>query len=365
MKKCLTIVLAICFSQAFGQTNLLPVAKNGRWGLVNEQGQFKLEVQYEFIEYAACAQQFVYDYRGKKGILSNEGKVVSLPIYEDVKLFTASAYGVRQAGKWNLFWNNSPVFQFDLDSIIQLTPSNFAIYENGAGHVYFAESGERSEDTYQRVISPTNQLILAYLNDSVFDLYANQDANPIVKNANELSPLNRSYGYIHTEENKVLLIDWINATVLGRKMSSISHQYGPWFFCKTEQESYLFSAVENRYYRIPELDYLVNLNFPLAVYTYRGKQGIWDLEKGQSIVPPNYEGTFPLDNGFLISNFNRFGILAADGATVIPPRFQSIDTYDNCYVVKLEGKYGLFSKSGKELCPAVYDRIGVFNSNIK
>ena len=365
MKKFLFIALAICVSQAIGQSNLLPVAKNGRWGLVNEQGQFKLEVQYEFIEYAERAQQFVYDYRGKKGILSNEGKVISLPIYEDIQLFTASAYGARQEGKWNLFWNNSPVFQFELDSIVQLTPTNFAAYENGTGHVYFAETGERSADSYQRINSLPNQFILASVNDSLFDLYANQEANPIVKNAIELSPLNRSYGYVHTQENNFFLIDWVNATVLGREMTSISHQYGPWFFYKNDNESYLFSAVENRYYRIPELDYLVNLNFPLAVYNYCGKQGVWDLEKVQSIVPPNFEGALPLDNSFLVSDFNRFGIIAKDGSTLIPLLYQSIDTYDNCYVVQLNGKYGLFSKSGKELCPSVYDRIGVFNSNIK
>lgn len=365
MKKFLIIALAICFSQAFGQTNLLPVAKNGRWGLVNEQGQFKLDVQYEFIEYSSTAQQFVYDYRGKKGILSNEGKVVSQPIYEDVKLFSPNAFGARKNGKWNLFCNNLPVFQFELDSITLLTPSNFALFTKGKCQIYFANSGETAKALYENIKCYSNQFILAYPNDSIFDLYANQNSIPIVKNATQLSPLNQNYIYVHSEENKTLLIDWINGTVLGREMTRITHQYGPWFYCLDESLPLLFSVTNKRYYPIQELDYIVNISYPNAIYSYRGKQGVWNLESGKSVVAPLYEGALPLDNGYLVSNFDRFGILANDGSILIPIIYHSIDTYDNCYVVQLKGKYGLFSKSGKELCPAVYERIGVFNSNIK
>ncbi len=365
MKKFLLIALAICFAHAFGQTNLLPVAKNGRWGLVNEQGQFKLDVQYEFIEFSQKAQQFVYDYRGKKGILSNEGKIISQPIYEDIKLFTPLAFCARLDGKWNLFWKNSPVFQFEFDSIVQLTPTNFAAYENGTGHVYFAETGERSADSYQRINSIPNQFILGSINDSVFDLYANQGANPLVKNAIELSPLNLNYLYVHSEENTIRLVDSKNATVLGREMTSISHQYGPWFYCLEGTEPLLFSVEKNRYYAFHELDYIVNIIYPQVIYSYRGKQGIWNLETEKSIVAPQYEGALPLDNGYLVSDFNKFGILAKDGSTLIPLLYQSIDTYDNCYVVQLNGKYGLFSPTGEELSPAIYNRIGVYNSTIK
>ena len=95
---CFIFIGAALFGRS--QQELYPIAKNGKWGLVNFEGDFICKPIFNYIEYADKGQKFIYNLKGKKGLVGLNGLIITEPIYEDIKLYDATWSSSIKDGKW-------------------------------------------------------------------------------------------------------------------------------------------------------------------------------------------------------------------------------------------------------------------------
>lgn len=358
-------MILVCTSfSTFTQNKLLPVAKNGRWGLVNEQGDFALEVEFEYIEFFKNAQKFTYDFRGKKGIISADGKIIETAKFENIILFDRIWYSTYVDGKYNLIRGNETVIPHQYDSINQVRQNTFLLYTGATAQLYFDRQHKQTEITYSRALTIDTSFVLAYRSDSLFDIYRGLTAELYDSNCVGIE-LYHYWFMRYKSEGKIQIIDRKNQEKIGPKSNHIAYQYATWFYGENEGEQFLFSSNDPKIYPCPKLDQITRIDFPELIYESNGLNGVWNLTQKITILDAEYEGILKIDNWFLLSNYDRFGIANESGKIIIPLSFESIDQYDNCFVVEQNGKFGLMNLAGTALTAPKYDRINVFETNIK
>ena len=78
---CLIIFLILFPLIATSQNNLLPIAKDGKWGLIRHDGTTVLPPVCDYIEYQQAGLKFVYDIKGAMGVLDANGTILIIPLY--------------------------------------------------------------------------------------------------------------------------------------------------------------------------------------------------------------------------------------------------------------------------------------------
>jgi hypothetical protein len=352
----------------FGQNDLFPVAKNGKWGLVQKTGKFALQYQYDYIEYHQASNQFVYEFKGKRGLIGKNGGVISEPIYDDIILIDSSYATYKQNDKWNLVFENKRLFEFKYDSIVPVTSDIFLLYEAELGRFYHGGLQNQSVNSHTHGSFFKEKIIVGHFTDGKYALYSSNDLSLITADIDTIYSI--AYNYSIVEFNgQYQLINLSEQKLVGEPMNDLDYQFGNLFLCHIDNECLLFHAKKDEYYSIPELNgttgFIRDYDFPVLTYAKSGKQGLWDLERSMDILPPNYEVAEVFDREIMVGDFGRFGIFDLSGNAILPLKFESIDVHDNVYVVRQTGSYGVYSKRGKEIVPVTYDKINVFDNNIK
>ncbi|NOQ71296.1 MAG: hypothetical protein GQ574_04810 [Crocinitomix sp.] len=365
MRLLLIIALVlVSIGNSFGQNDLFPVAKNGKWGLVENTGKFILKYQYDYIEYHQASNQFVYEFKGKRGLIGGNGQVNSKPIYDDIQLLDSSWSTYKKNDKWNLAFQSKVLFEFEYDSIVPVTPEIFMLYKDQLGTFYHCGSKTKSVNEHTLGSFFKDGIIVGHFTDNKYALYSTNDLSLLSANVDTFYTKVFNYA-VAVIDGQLQLINMQQQKLVGEPMTDIDYQFGNLFMCHIGYEPRLFNGKKDEYYQVPELDFILDYNYPTLTYVKAGKQGLWDLERSRNILLPKYEVAEIFDREIMAGDFGRFGIFDLSGNAILPMEFQSIDVHDNVYVVQQSGQYGVYSKRGKEIVPVVYDKIKVFDNNIK
>lgn len=358
-------ILFFCISLVgFGQDLLFPVAKNGKWGLVNSSGKFILTYKYDYIEYFPEANKYTYDFRGLKGIINANGKIDSEPIFENVQLIDSSWVSCKQNGKWNLVFNTEEHFGNQFDSVVCVENDLFLLYKSDTASIYNGSFRKTSKELVRSASVFQKTIIVGQGLDNSYHIYRKENLDLLSKHADTI--INISFNYAEIKKGlKSQLVETKEGILVGREMDVNTYQFGNFFYAQEDGAHFLFHGVRDKYFATPELDYVNDVDFPLLTFRKNGRQGVWNLEKGKLLVQPTYENVTSIGGGFLAGDFDRFGIISNSGKVIVPLEYESVDVHDNVYVVQKNGFYGVLSKRGNEIVPTRYTKIGVYDSNIK
>lgn len=363
-----TVFIIACFLlsivNSFGQHDLFPVAKNGKWGLVENTGKFILKYQYDYIEYHKASNQFEYDYRGKKGIIAADGRVITEPIYDDINLIDTNWSTIKQNNKWNLALQNKLVFDFEYDSIIHIYANLFLLYKEELASIYHGQNYTQTTSFFTHATVFDRNIIQGYYPDKQHALYSVNDLSQLAVSVDTLYSDIPNYALAETVDHTIL-IRLPEQKTIGDPMNNVDYQFGNLFLCTIANSPLLLHAKKEEYYELPNLDFIIAHDHPILTYVKDRKQGLWNLDLKRDIMLPKYEVTQFFGNEIMTGNFGRFGIFDLNGNAILPMQFESIDVHDNVYVVKQNGFYGIYSKQGVLIIPLEYDRIKVYDSNIK
>lgn len=365
MKRLIAIILILSTFQLSAQETLLPVAKNGKWGLVNTKGQYILDNQYEYIEFHEISQAFTYNLKNKKGIISHDGRVSSPPIYDHVIFLDSHWVTTKKGDHWNLQKEQDIKLDYAYDSVRKVAPDCFIAYTGATGQLFHANQGVLSSTFYKNAIAPGKGILCAQTSAKKYHVLSQKTFTQLITDIDTIRT--SSAGAIIAQTKNGEIITHPDSTKLIGD-PRISYQYlrnNYYKASKSDGSTELFNLETATYYPAPELDELEVVNLPYLHYTKNGQSGIWDLEKNKTIVPAQFETITPIKNGYLTGSFEQFGIYNKKGEVVLPAVYELIAIYELFYVVKKANKFGLYNLSGKEVLPMAYNRIAVYDHSVK
>lgn len=349
---------------SYGQENLFPVAKNGKWGLVKNTGKFILNYRYDYIEYNQPSDQFEYDYKGKKGLIASTGRMITEPIYDDINLIDTNWSTVKQNNKWNLALKNKLLFGFEFDSIVPIYGNLFLMYKEELASIYNGFNKVQTAHSFTHASIFDRNIVIAHYEDKQRAIYSVNELNLLAINVDTVYVDIPNYAQAKIGK-KVLLINSPDQKVIGEPMDYVDYQFSNLFLCKIDDTPLLLNGKKEAYYGLPDLDFIINFDHPVLSYVKDRKQGLWNVNLQKDIMLPKYEVAQIVGNEIMTGDFGRFGIFDLSGKAILPMAFESIDIHDNVYVVKQNGLYGIYSKRGKKIVPIEYDKIKVYDNNIK
>lgn len=360
----LGILFLIIQSPGLAQGELFPVAKNGKWGLVDSSGQFILSYKYDHIDYFPRADKYVYNSQGKDGIIDGNGTVISEPTYQQIVPIDTNWTISKLDDKWGLFARNEIHFTHQFDSISEIKKDLFFLFNGEKAAIYQGVLKKKTASSFRSTSLFNDQFLLAKDSSGTHQVFWLNPFHFITNQVNKVEKM--GYGYaLLTKTANMQLVALKNGALVGAEMETIAYQFGQLFYCTNKGEHFLFQADENKYYPISVLDFVDDFDFPYLTYTLNGRQGVWNVSTGKQIITPDYEGLKRIPEGFLVTQFNRFGIINNRGDIVLPVSYKSIDIHDKLYIAQTNQNYGVLSKSGNTIVPFDYEKIKVYADNIK
>lgn len=297
----------------------LVVKKGDKVGLVNNLGQQIIPVEYNKIE--PLKEKYKNEYKiigedGKAGVISTSGTKIIEPKYDDIKYInSAEIFAAKIDGKWNLINKKNEVINKDYDDYTYVK-GDYVIVRKGEKYGIITTAGEvKIEPTYEE---------LTY----AFSVYY-------------IAKLNSKYGVINTENTSVIALEYLNLTYLESKEILIAD--------KTNTETVLFDSnltqklvgifvYEDNYIK-------ARINGEDKYYTYKFEE----KEKKDVLSQNTLFVNKDVETG-------KYGFVDSQGNQVVKCTYDDAKE-QNQYgyaAVKLNGLWGVIDKGGKQvLVPSV------------
>lgn len=297
----------------------LVVKKGDKVGLVNNLGQQIIPVEYNKIE--PLKENYKNEYKiigedGKAGVISTSGTKIIEPKYDDIKYInSAEIFAAKIDGKWNLINKKNEVINKDYDDYTYVK-GDYVIVKKGEKYGIITTAGEvKIEPTYEE---------LTY----AFSVYY-------------IAKLNSKYGVINTENTSVIALEYLNLTYLESKEILIAD--------KTNTETVLFDSnltqklvgifvYEDNYIK-------ARINGEDKYYTYKFEE----KEKKDVLSQNTLFVNKDVETG-------KYGFVDSQGNQVVKCTYDDAKE-QNQYgyaAVKLNGLWGVIDKGGKQvLVPSV------------
>ena len=370
--------------------NALLVAKNGKYGLLNDKGQELLAVQYDSI-----VRIHKYRLKVKKGnswsIVDEKGHCLSTKVYNEIQEYSGGAFRVENDGLFgyvnylgrevipcsyqqaSTFVNQRAVVG-SMDSVWIIQPRNERVSNKyntltrlsngklvcnkGGLNGLIDEDGKELQPTVYQEVRIDESLILR-LRKQVewfyFDLRTNRlfgDAfsgcSPFL-NGRAIVSLNTKQGVLNEEGTYVL-------DPIYDSLQLITDSY---YLAKLDT----YTQLMNEYGKALGLKYLQiikSIAFPLVVTTKTGV-GLMN-EKGAEVAKPIYTDIKGLDESyFSVSKGKKAGVLNTLGKEVLPIQYQSVESFSERYFnVQLKNKWGYVDARNKVMIDFQFDSPAIF-----
>jgi len=279
MKFFFTVFLISFFFCGLSQDQLFPVAKNGKWGLVDTDGNFILNYEYSHIEYNFSADKFIYTSASKKGLIDGNGKIISKPEFEHIIFFDSVWYACRNEKKWGLFNNEQIHFEPQFDSIVKIAPSIFLNYNGLKGKLYNGELKKSITSDYIHSFVFNDDLIVAETEIDTYDLINSVQMKTVIEKVDTIYKAGYQYAIVKNETISQL-IDLQEGELIGEPMLNYQYELGNYFKGTAQNgEPFLYHPEKDNYYSIPPYHHTINIDFPYLIFNQKNKN-----------YCPNYSG---------------------------------------------------------------------------
>ena len=364
IRKFLIFLIIVSSSAIWAQhSKLLPIADNGKWGLIHADGKSFLAPTYDYLDYSYIGQKFIYHSKSKVGVIDGKGAVFTEPIYDQVSFLDTSWYCYREGDNWSLMFEDELVLSQNYDSITRLNYEVFRLILNDSIQ-YFNNKTRKLSESYYIDGKVQDNFVLAYKTKGGFDLLNQSDLTVFQK---DLKAYEKK-----TDDLRVLVSD-VDSRILDTSKNQIlfsNYEHiiysNSKYFIGIKNGAYKFLDTESlKSFDIPQSAGISDVNYPFIVFENNSKVGLYNLKTSTIILAPAFDGINFSSNQVYVLKDGLYGLHSMNGQEIIPPSFTDITDYDRFYQVEYAGKKGLISRSGKEIEPSVYNEIRIYDSNIK
>lgn len=288
----------------------LIVKKDNKVGIVNNVGQIIVPVEYKDVKLLKEGYKNEYvivDTNDNQGIISTSGTIIIEPTYKDIKyLNSTEVYAAKIDEKWNLVNKKGEVLNKSYDDYTY-SKGDYVIVKKGEKYGIITSSGDvKIEPTYEKL-------------EYAFSVYY-------------IAKMNGKYGIINTDNTSVVPLEYSSMTYWAEKEIIIAD--------KTETETVLFDSNLTQKLSglfVYEENYIkARINGVDKYYTYKFEQ-----KETKDILIKN--------TLFVSKKDGKYGFVDSQGNVVVDYIYDEAKE-QNQYgyaAVKLNGKWGAIDKGGK------------------
>lgn len=291
------------------EENLL-VVKDNKVGVVNSIGQIIVPIEYKDVKVLKEGyknEYIIVDENDNSGVISTSGTVIVEPAYEDIKFLNSTEiYAAMIDGKWNLINKKGEILNSNYDDYTY-SKGDYVIVKSGEKYGIITTSGEvKIEPTYEEL-------------NYAFSVYY-------------IAKLNGKYGIINTDNTSLIPLEYLSMTYWEDKEILIAD--------RTETETVLFDSNLTEKLTgifVYEEDYIkARVDGVDKYYTYK-----FEEKQSKDILTKN--------TLFVSKKDGKYGFVDSQGNVVVDYIYDEAKE-QNIYgfaAVKLNGLWGSIDKTGK------------------
>ncbi len=291
------------------EENLL-VVKDNKVGVVNSIGQIIVPIEYKDVKVLKEGyknEYIIVDENDNSGVISTSGTVIVEPAYEDIKFLNSTEiYAAMIDGKWNLINKKGEILNSNYDDYTY-SKGDYVIVKSGEKYGIITTSGEvKIEPTYEEL-------------NYAFSVYY-------------IAKLNGKYGIINTDNTSLIPLEYLSMTYWEDKEILIAD--------RTETETVLFDSNLTEKLTgifVYEEDYIkARVDGVDKYYTYK-----FEEKQSKDILTKN--------TLFVSKKDGKYGFVDSKGNVVVDYIYDEAKE-QNIYgfaAVKLNGLWGSIDKTGK------------------
>lgn len=300
------------FADAFGLGRKAIVAKNGKYGIIDEFGKIALPLEYDFIE--------------QPSLYSNYANIFLATKHNFVKV---------------------------LDENLNVIPiTNIASYLDYNGSVFVTD-----EENKMGLVNYKGQQTIPFLYDTLYQMWSVPDME----------------GFIAKKDGYFGLISFDNKVIQPFKYKFIYALNG--FAVYVNQDNMVgmyddngkimipfeYEAINKTYYNKSTYDKMFPGVEDIYIVQKNGKIGTID-DKNNVIIPIIYDGLSGWveygPKAHFVKNNGKYGLISHSGKIIIPIEYEYVGLPRNGVIhVKKDGRNGVISWDNKEILPFIYDKI--------
>ena len=307
------------FSQQF-----FPIKINKKWGLIDSEGRVVLKPDYDAIGDFQANGFAVMQRDGGVGLLSEFGREVIPPQYEDIKVLNASLISVRDNGEWK-------VINLQGQTILPSGYDRLKVINNA--YLAFESAGKWGlvNDKGKVITEPRFSWIGASKKEGFLQIRSSEGIGLLEMNGNVLL------------EPKFEEIRLLEIGIIAYKNSS---GWGLMNDCEEGKTPAIYDGYE-----------LISEHF---VRLYRGKESfLYNMVSGQLISQQKYDNFYTFSPEYLIVKKERLlGLVDMTGREILSPIYSEIQTFGkNKFRVNRGGLWGLVGQGNQPILPFEYEYI--------
>lgn len=346
--------------QIYYEQNLLKVAKDGKYGLIDFLGKEILPLQYEEIDtLKEVDNSILIKQNGKYGLVNSEGSIIIEPQYKEIKnLGSTYEYGyitVTEDNKYGLVDNlNKVILANEYEKIDQIEGKDLFVIE---------------ENKKQKVVNKEGIVVIEKGFDKIKSIL-NQSSGVIFEE-------NSKYGVMDAEGKEIIpadyedIIEGSSSTYIAQK----NRKYGVIDKNKDEKIGFYYEIIsyypqasiyvaEDKEYNATIFDSSFTEKLKGVVSEVNEKDGYLKIRVGDESRYYNFKfeqkeakDILTANNLFLAKQDGKYGVVNTKGEVVVDYQYEdAIEQNIAGYIaIKKDGKWGSIGPNGQVALEPTYD----------
>ncbi|MEM8585328.1 MAG: WG repeat-containing protein [Bacteroidota bacterium] len=153
MRLIISIFCGLLFAgSVLSAQGVLPVRRDNRWGIIDQQGQILISPQYEQLGWPGAGSSLVVQDGDMLGLFSPDGRALLPTRYEDIQVLDDSLFAVLDDGKWTVRnLDNREVVRSGYEQLRRLGDGYIAYLRNGFWGLARADGTQIVSPEYDRI----------------------------------------------------------------------------------------------------------------------------------------------------------------------------------------------------------------------
>ncbi len=330
---------------------------NGKIHLVNEEGKSLINLPIDAIK-PLNDYLLIYEQEGKKGILKNDGQLISVASYQNFKMVDDQSLHALPQTRWQIFdYQNDQKRTYDYDFIVPLDKSLYKTRRSNYSFI-IQENGE--------VLFKIKDSDIHVLNDSLASITLNGKKGVIDYTGKLIIPADFDSIRIGDEnlflyQKKGIIKSWKIADLSGTLLSDESYD-------KIHPIDRDYRAVmKNGFWGIvhrqgkeiipPIYDTIYDVSNHLFLVGFHGEKGVVDLKGDWKSFPRKGDLFLLGEDRYLISSYYGSSVISLDGSELHNSENYLRPIFNSYIEEDYKHKMGLLNSAYQKILPVEYDTV--------
>ena len=319
------------------------VKYNGKWGIIDKTGKWKVEPTMDFDRVSRRFGFYIVKKNDKYGVIDKTGKIVIPLQYDQIHRLAPSSicvFKVKKNRKFGLIDKTGKI-------IVPIKYGDISRFSEGL-------CGVRNNRYDWGFIDKTGKIIIPFFdNFAVYPFSEGLSAVSVVDDDDDEN-LSEKYGFIDKTGKIVIPLQYDEAYPFSEGLSSVK-----------KNDKYGF--IDRKGEIVIPFQYDIGGVFidGFSVLRKNNKWGVID-KIGENIIPFQYDYVYNPENGFFeVEKNNKSGVISKTGKIIIPLQYDIVGSFlEGLAIVKKNDKYGFIDRTGKTVIPFQYDKAYGFSEGL-